>query len=63
VVIAGLEGALSRSGMAPGDILTSINEEAINSTADVERLARQSGQRWTVDALRDGQRVRVSFRL
>jgi Do/DeqQ family serine protease len=63
VVIAGLEGALSRSGMAPGDILTSINEEAINSTADVERLARQSGRRWTVDALRNGQRVRVSFRL
>ena len=62
VVITGVEGPLTRSGMAVGDILLGINGEGVKQTADVARLSQSGGRRWLIDALRGGQRVRLSFR-
>jgi len=62
VVITGIEGPLTRSGMAVGDIFLGINGEAVQQTADVARLSQSGGRRWLIDALRGGQRVQFSFR-
>ncbi len=63
VVITAIVGGLQRSGMAVGDIMLGINGVEIGTSADVQAVAVSGGRGWTVDLLREGQQVRLRFRL
>lgn len=63
VVITGIEGGLARAGMAVGDVVLAINGDEVKALADVEAAAKSGGRGWAMDLLRDGQQVRLRFRL
>lgn len=63
VVVTASEGLAARAGLAPGDILLAINGAPIERTADVERAARERVRRWAIDVQRQGQPLRLRFRL
>lgn len=50
-------------GLQPGDILTGINGYAVASPADALTLAREPARRWQIDLIRQGQPLRLRFRL
>ncbi len=63
VVITGVEGPLARAGMLAGDIVLGINGVEVNTPQDVQALAASGGRGWAMDLLRDGQALRLRFRL
>ncbi|MFN3822705.1 MAG: Do family serine endopeptidase [Pseudorhodobacter sp.] len=63
VVVTDLNGPLLRSGIAPGDVILGINGSAISDLADLAEAAEQTVRTWSVDVLRQGQRIRLRFRL
>lgn len=52
-----------RIGLAPGDILRSINGEAVDDAADVPDALRRDEDRLSVDVVRGGSVVTLSMRL
>jgi S1-C subfamily serine protease len=63
VVITGVEGPLARAGMLAGDIVIGINGVAVNTPQDVQAIAASGARGWAMDLLRDGQALRLRFRL
>jgi S1-C subfamily serine protease len=52
-----------RVGLRRGDILLGMNGTAVQSTADVARLARARTRAWVIELLRDGRQISLRFRL
>ncbi|MCU0828563.1 MAG: trypsin-like peptidase domain-containing protein [Tabrizicola sp.] len=50
-------------GLQPGDILVAINGYEVSSPEDALALAREPGRRWQIDLIRQGQPLRLRFRL
>lgn len=63
VVVTDARDLAARAGLRTGDILLAINGEAVEAPPDVLRILRGGGRGWQVDALRQGQRVRLRFRV
>lgn len=63
VVITELTAGLRRLGLRVGDVLSEINGQKINTTADVEDAAAETTRRWRIDGARGGQRFSYRFRI
>jgi Do/DeqQ family serine protease len=63
IVVTQARDLAARAGLRPGDILLAINGEVVEAPSDVLRILRAGGRGWQVDALRQGQRVRLRFRV
>lgn len=50
-------------GLQPGDILFGINGYEVTTPDDALSLARDPGRRWQIDLIRQGQALRLRFRL
>jgi Do/DeqQ family serine protease len=61
VVVTGVaDGSTAAAvGFQPGDVIVSINNEAIARTRDLERVAKQTNRLWRVTILRGGQQISV----
>jgi Do/DeqQ family serine protease len=46
-------------GFQPGDVIVSVNNEAIAKTRDLERVAKQTNRVWRVTIMRGGQQISV----
>lgn len=63
IVVTAARDFAARAGLRAGDMLLAINGEAVLSTDDVVRLARAQTRNWQIEALRDGRRVVLRFRV
>ena len=63
VVVTDLRGPLLRSGIMVGDVILGVNGVAVEAPDDLAELAEQQVRTWAVDVLRQGQRIRLRFRL
>lgn len=63
VLVTGAEGWAAQAGLRPGDILLAVNGTRIAAPADVERAAAERPRSWTLDLIRQGQPVRLRFRI
>lgn len=63
IVVTRVPNALGRVGLRPGDVLSQINGETIESTSDVEDLSGERSRSWRIDGLRGGQRFSYRFRI
>jgi Do/DeqQ family serine protease len=60
VVIDVGEGSTARSlGLQAGDVVVSVNNERIEHTADLERVAKSGSRLWRITILRGGQQISV----
>jgi len=48
-------------GFQPGDLIVSVNNEALRKTRDLDRLARAGSRLWRVTIVRGGQRISAVF--
>ncbi|WP_145104758.1 Do family serine endopeptidase [Cereibacter sediminicola] len=63
VVVRGAEASAARAGLRQGDLLLEINGRRIERPRDVLVAAREQSRWWQIDVLRDGQSLRLRFRL
>lgn len=63
VLVIELRDIAARTGLRVGDILIAINGMAVTSTDDVVTLAAEPARNWQIEALRDGRRVTLRFRV
>jgi membrane-associated protease RseP (regulator of RpoE activity) len=63
VIVTGVQAWAAQAGLAPGDVLLAINGERVATPADVERAARAQTRNWAIDLIRQGQPVRLRFRV
>jgi Do/DeqQ family serine protease len=63
VVVTQVVGPLSRIGLRVGDVLSTINGQSIESTADVEDASQARSRGWQVDGVRGNQRFSYRFRI
>jgi S1-C subfamily serine protease len=63
VVVTDATDYAARIGLTPGDIITTINGTDIAYPADVTSAAQEDTRRWEVDILRQGQPLRLRFRI
>ena len=50
-------------GLKPGDILLQINGLVVETPSDAVTALQAGGRRWQVDVLRQGQPLRLRFRV
>jgi Do/DeqQ family serine protease len=61
-VIAVADGSVAQSiGFQKGDVVLTVNSEAIAKTADLQRVAAQPTRLWRITILRGGQQLSVVF--
>jgi Do/DeqQ family serine protease len=63
VIVTGVQAWAAQAGLAPGDVLLAINGDRVATPADVERAARAQTRNWAIDLVRQGQPVRLRFRV
>ena len=63
VIVTGVQAWAAQAGLAPGDVLLAINGERVTTPAEVERAARAQTRNWAIDLVRQGQPVRLRFRV
>ncbi|MGE0458256.1 MAG: trypsin-like peptidase domain-containing protein [Bauldia sp.] len=64
IVSAVLESSFAATaGLAPGDVIASVNGTAITDTAQLAELIVGGGTEWLIEVLRDGRMLRSSFSL
>ena len=63
VIVTGVNGALRRVGLRPGQIITAINGERVHSSADVEALGTSNARGWRIDGVQNGRRFTYRFRI
>ena len=51
------------AGLQPGDVLVGLNGSPVATPAEALDLARQPSRRWQIDLIRQGQPLRLRFRL
>ena len=62
VITAVADGSPAQSiGFQKGDIVVSVNGQAIGKPADLERIAGTGGRQWRVTIVRGGQQISVMF--
>ena len=62
VVLEIATGSLAQSlGFQPGDVISSVNDEKIARTRDLERIAKDSTRRWAITVVRGGQSITVNL--
>ncbi|MFN3291924.1 MAG: Do family serine endopeptidase [Gemmobacter sp.] len=63
VIVTGVQAWAAQAGLSPGDVVLAINGERVATPADVERAARAQTRSWAIDLIRNGQPVRLRFRV
>ena len=63
VLIAEVGGLAAEVGLKPGDILLQINGLVVETPSDAVTALQAGGRRWQVDVLRQGQPLRLRFRV
>ncbi|MDD7971615.1 trypsin-like peptidase domain-containing protein [Roseinatronobacter alkalisoli] len=63
VLVTDTQDFAARTGLRIGDILLSINGEAITAPDDVMRMANTQSRNWQIEVQRDGRRVSLRFRI
>ena len=63
VIVTGVQAWAAQAGLAPGDLLVAINGERVATPAEVERAATAQTRTWAIDLVRQGQPVRLRFRI
>ena len=63
VVVTAADDLAGRIGLRVGDILLSINDTEISATKDVLVQSKSSARMWSISVLRQGQVLRLRFRL
>lgn len=63
VVVLDAQDFAREVGLERGDILVGINGYAVTSPSDAVELAREPSRRWQIDLIRQGQPLRLRFRL
>jgi Do/DeqQ family serine protease len=62
VITTVADGSPAQSiGFQKGDIVVSVNDQKIDSPADLERVAGAGGRQWRVTIMRGGQQISVMF--
>ncbi|MCB1390530.1 MAG: Do family serine endopeptidase [Rhodobacteraceae bacterium] len=63
VVVVEAQDIAARAGLAPGDILLSVNRQPVQDTDALDRALRDPARYWEVELLRDGRRSLLRFRI
>jgi Do/DeqQ family serine protease len=63
VVVVDAQDYAAQVGLEPGDIIQAINQTAVASPKDVARALRARTAFWQFDLLRQGQHLRLRFRI
>ena len=63
VIVTEVAGPLRRVGLKAGDLIGSINGEAVASSADVERLGTSTSRSWRIEGVSNGRRFTYRFRI
>ncbi|OYU17681.1 MAG: serine protease [Rhodobacteraceae bacterium PARR1] len=63
VVVTDVQDYAAGSGLQPGDILLAVNGESVAVPEDVLDLAQMQTRVWVVDVVRQGQALRLRFRI
>ena len=63
VLVAEVGGLAAEVGLKPGDILLQINGLVVETPSDAVTALQAGGRRWQVDVLRQGQPLRLRFRV
>lgn len=63
VLVAEAGDLAAGAGLLPGDVILAVNGTAVTTPAEVLAVLRQGGRRWQVDLIRQGQPLRLRFRL
>ncbi|PTX50981.1 Do/DeqQ family serine protease [Gemmobacter caeni] len=63
VIVTNAEGLAARTGLRPGDVLRTINGEAVKVPGDVMRLTAPGPRRWGIEVQRGGQQLLLRFRI
>ncbi len=63
VIVADAQGLAAQVGLRAGDILLAINGTPITAPDEVIRAANEPTRRWAIDLVRQGQQMRLRFRL
>jgi Do/DeqQ family serine protease len=62
VIIAIADGSEAQSlGFQKGDVVVSVNNQKIERSGDLERIARSGGRQWRITINRAGQQITVMF--
>ncbi|WP_323040419.1 trypsin-like peptidase domain-containing protein [Gemmobacter sp.] len=62
-IVTGAEGWAAQAGLQPGDVILGINGRPMATPADVATAATDRSRSWTIDILRQGQPLRLRFRI
>lgn len=63
VLVAGAQDIAARVGLVAGDSVLAINGVAVQTPDEVLAVLKQGGRRWALDIQRQGQMMRLRFRL
>ena len=63
VLVVEAQGALARFGLRAGDVLLSINGEAVHDVHDVERLLNRDSRNWLIEFRREGRVLAIRLRV
>ncbi len=62
VIVSVAEGSAAQSiGFQKGDIVISVNNQTIEKSADLDRIARAGSRQWRITIKRGGQQISVMF--
>jgi S1-C subfamily serine protease len=62
VITALADGSEAQSiGFQKGDIIVSVNDQKIDKSADLQRIAGSGGRQWRITLMRGGQQISVMF--
>ena len=56
-------GIAAQVGVQPGDVLLAVNGVPVAVPSDVLEVLGEGGRRWALDVIRQGQTVRLRFRI
>lgn len=62
-LVTAAEGWAAQAGLQPGDVILGINGRATPTPADVAAAATERSRTWAIDILRQGQPLRLRFRI
>lgn len=63
VVVTGAEDWAAQAGLRVGDVLLAINGARVMTPDDAERAATERSRNWAIDLIRQGQPLRLRFRI